>query len=192
MQKLSPAKKLFGVFLILFLSFSSIFIGYINQFFGNSGGKVVLNKKIQNNLNLDLSYNYFLIYFGYVGCESICTPSLSEINRIYNSLPNNIQKKVKVYFVNIKTEIDKDLVDNFAKYFNKSFSGIYLDKNDLDIAAKDFNLQFSKVMLNDFEIDHRGYLYIVKNSQNGLLLENMYTNRPFDTKSISNDIKNLF
>jgi protein SCO1/2 len=189
---MSLKKKLFGVFLII-LSFSSMFlIAYLEQILGNPSGKVNLNKQLQSKPSfIQSDSDYYLIYFGYVGCDSICVPSLSEINHIYNGLNSDFQKKVKVYFVNIKTSIDKDLVDNFAKHFNKNFMGIYLNELELKNISKEFDLKYSTVVLNKFEIDHKGYLYLLKKDKNSYLLKQMYTNRPLNIESITNDLNSL-
>lgn len=187
---MSFQKKLFGVFFIILSFLSIFFIGYINQFLGNSSGKVVINK----DLNKDLLYfikddnKYVLLYFGYVGCTTICEPSLTELSKLGNTLDKN---GIAFYFLNIKPSIDKDVVENYSKYFYKNFNGIYLNSDNLKKISDAFNLKYSNVLINDFEINHTGYLYLIEKVEGGYILKNMYTNRPFDIENISKDLVQL-
>lgn len=193
MEKMSFKKKLFGIFLIIFSSLFIFVIGFLNQFLGNSSGKVELNKKISlNEINfLKNSKNFSLVYFGYVGCDTICMPSLIELNKLKILLDKSNLSDIDIYFVNIQPTLDKDIVDTFAKSFNNNFMGIYLNNEELKKISYVFNLKYSNVLLNNYEVEHTGYLYLVKKSESSFILLNMYTNRPFDIENISKDLLKL-
>lgn len=155
---------------------------------GDSAGKI--NKEIE----LDLDFlkqedsKIVLLYFGYVGCETICTPSMSEINEIYTQVnsPN-----IAVYFVNLLDSQEKSMPDTFAKHFNKKFHGIYLDKLQLQELTNQMRIAYTKSITNEFDINHAGHLYLLVKNDNNYLQKHIYTTRPFNIKTIIKDIQHL-
>ena len=185
---MSLYKKIFGYSLILFSFVFIILIGMPQLYQGNSAGKI--DKEAQ--LHLDFlekeDSKLVLLYFGYVGCETICTPSMSEINEIYTKVKN---ENIAVYFVNLLSSQEKDMPDIFAKHFNKNFHGIYLDTLGLEKLSTQMRIAYTKSPSNEFDINHAGHLYLLLKNEKNYLQKYIYTTRPFNIKTIIEDIQHL-
>ena len=152
--------------------------------------------KIEKEIDLDIDFlkdetsKVILLYFGYVGCESICTPSMTELNRIYSKLNSN---SVSVYFVNLLDSSDKELPQLFAQHFNEKFIGVYLSKKEIQELIKQIRVTTTVSMADTGELNHSGHLYVLlKNSKNiGYKQKYIYTTRPFKESAIVNDINDL-
>lgn len=179
-------KKILGQVLIIF-SFSLLFITFIPMFYSsNNLGKIV--KEIDADLFFlsDSKNEIAMVFFGYVGCTSVCEPALIEINNIYKKLDN---KRISFYFINLLTDIEPSSVDYFVKNINPNFKGIYLEKKEIDKLQKKLNFTFYSTSLSSTPIEHSGFLHIFKKNENGKFLQKfMYTSRPFNVEGITKDL----
>jgi len=187
---ISLYKKVFGYFLILFSLFSILIIGVPQFYSSNNSGRI--DKEIDLKLNFlkNEKAEVVILYFGYVGCDTICVPSLSELDEIYKEIDKT---KTSVYFINLLDIIEKDLPNLFASHFNKDFKGVYLDKSELLKVTKMLNVVYTKSFTNSYELNHAGYLYILqKDKENKSYKQKyIYTTRPFAKTIIVEDIKKL-
>jgi len=153
---------------------------------GDNQGKVILDEPIALPFHIEKEKKVILLYFGYVGCQTICSPSLEEIASIYKEV--NAAEKVAFYFINIAKEAQG--VDAFVHYFHKEFIGVNLsleERMDLMHALRAYS---SDSLSGDGEMSHTGYLYMIKQEQEqSFQLKTMYYTRPFDATSIVMDIK---
>ena len=62
---------------------------------GAKQGKVTLNEAISLPFAVKKENRVILLYFGYLGCQTICTPSLEEISSIYKEA--NLSKGLAFY-----------------------------------------------------------------------------------------------
>ncbi len=149
-------------------------------------GKIELNEAISLPFKVDKNVDVLLVYFGYVGCKTICVPSLEEIAKIYTNLEDT--SKTAFYFINISdNEIE---ADPFAKYFHKEFIGLQLPKKDVSDLMGRLRAYSSDPLVKNGDIYHTGYLYMItQNKENDFTLKNMYYTRPFDVESIILDVK---
>lgn len=127
-----------------------------------------------------------LVFFGYVGCTSVCEPALMEINNIYKELDN---KKISFYFVNLLTDIEPSSVDYFVKNINPDFEGIYLEKEEIKELQKKLNFKFYSTPLASRPIEHSGFLHVFKKDKSGKFIQKfVYTSRPFNVEGITEDL----
>ncbi len=153
----------------------------------NKQGKVTLNEKIDLPFEIKDSVKVILLYFGYVGCSTICEPSLKEISSVYNGLSNTQRDDVNFYFVDITKK--GNLAKEFAHYFNNSFIGLNLDTNSTAKLMADLRAYSSDSIRGNGDISHTGYLYLIKQTQKQFFeLKTIYITRPFDSISIVQDI----
>jgi len=185
LRKIHAASMFFLVVLV------SVLIMIIPTFFTKDISAVSVNKEINLPLILNDSKNIELVFFGYAGCDDICTPRLYAINKFYNTLDNKIKVKVGVKFLDISVPYDKTLPLRFAKFFNNNFKGVYLSKYVLRDYTKAFNVFFSKSLLDDTGYDHTANLYLLKRDKNGKYLRYIYSAYPYDFKQITLDIEEL-
>lgn len=186
---MSLAKKIFGYFLIAFTFFFLIALGFPQLYTSEEKlGRVQSERIIELDMLQEDDGSIVLMYFGYVGCTTICAPAMYEIDKLYKSVGNN---NLKVYFVNLSDIEDHELPDLYARQFNENFHGMYLDTKVLKNLTSEMNVIFTNSPVDSTEISHTGYLYLLQNHKDNYQLKYIYTTKPFNLKLINEDIKNL-
>ncbi len=154
---------------------------------GNKQGKVAMNEKVNLPFKIKDNEKIILLYFGYVGCSTICEPSLKEISSVYDNLLDAQKERVSVYFIDIAK--DTNMAKEFASHFNDSFVGLDLDAIATAKLMADLRAYSSDSLTGNGEISHTGYLYLIKQTQKQVFeLNAIYITRPFDPASIGQDI----
>lgn len=153
---------------------------------GEAQGKVALDEKLELPFEVKKESRVILLYMGYVGCQTICTPSLQESAEIFNHLDDT--SKVSFVFINIAK--DGGGAKEFANYFHKEFIGLELSKKETSKLMRTLHAYSSDALVKGGEVYHTGYLYLITQQTEGNFhLKSMYYTRPFDAISISQDIK---
>lgn len=177
-----------GIILIV-LAFASLFLAVTPSLYSqNSLGRV--NKEIDVNFSFlsNEKSEYVLLYFGYVGCTTVCVPSLKELSLIYNKLD---QKKFSFYFVNLLENSEKETVNGFAKFFNNKFKGVYLNKEEINNVIETLKVKVLPSIMDKYEIDHSSFLYVLKRNQKSYKQIFVYTARPFDENMIASELNKI-
>lgn len=126
-----------------------------------------------------------LLYFGVVGCKTICGPTMQEIDGVYKVLKDN--KDVAVYFINISDLHEGS--DSYAKYFNPAFHGVEINSTELSKFQKELDLYYSKPLTETGDMYHSGHLYLFsQQNENIYKLSQVYITRPFDYRTIQEHI----
>lgn len=153
-------------------------------------GKVSLHEPVSVPLAIQQSpARVILVFFGYVGCRTICVPSLGESAQIMETLSAKERESVAFYFIDIsQNKVDSE---SFAHYFHASFQGIQPPLEETLHFMKQLRAYRSDPLLPDGDIYHSGYLYLIKHetSTNAFVLKTVYYTRPFETKIIVEDIQ---
>lgn len=183
MTKRALLSRIF-MYLIVFLLLGVLGFPLI-MFSESKQGKVVMDEEISLPFIIEKNKKVVLIYFGYLGCQTICTPSLKEIAEIYKEVDK--ADDVVFYFIDISKE-SGDL-DAFVHYFHQDFRGLHLSHESRQTLMKDLRAYSSDSLRGDGEMSHTGYLYLIGQEQKKFSLRAMYFTRPFDIKSIVKDIK---
>lgn len=131
-----------------------------------------------------------LVFFGYVGCPTVCTPRLQEIANIYNDFVQKSQTdKLSVLFVNLQSSMSMQEADIYAKSFHPDFLGVTYDKQKLLTTLRMFQAYYSHSLLDAKEIEHTQFLYFVhKDTNDNYYLNNIYVNTPYDKDTVVNDL----
>lgn len=124
-----------------------------------------------------------LIYFGYVGCTSICIPTMNEFAPTYEEILRK-GKNVPLYFVNLNPNQPKEWVEPFAQSFHPNFKGIWTSWDQTDKLEHDFNLAMS----GEEEISHSSNLYLMVREEGEYVLRRIYTTHPYPIEHILDDI----
>jgi len=134
-----------------------------------------------------------VLYFGYMNCPDICPTTLSDINNAFSLLSKDELKNVQVVFISVDPNRDKlDKLDDYARYFNKSFIGA---TSNLDY-IKDltnrymayFKYEKQKGSAINYTVAHTTRIYLL--NKQGRLSDTLSTHN-IDIKQISNAIKKL-
>ena len=121
-------KYLFGSLLIVILISFPFFTSSIFQF-NTSKKSVEVNKVVKIPYLQKSDKKITLLFFGYVGCEDICTPFLYQLKDLYHHDKwSDIKKNIEVVFVNLVPTFDPEMPMLYAKSIDKDFNGVYLVK----------------------------------------------------------------
>lgn len=174
-------KNIFGGVIFTVLLLSLFLFPFATSFFDKSLSEISVKDSNYSPWYLsNEKKDYALVYYGYVGCTTICIPSLKEIIDLYKKIDER-NLDIPFYFVNIDPTIDPELPNLFVKSFDKRFNGVYLDNEQLKIEEKEFNLLISKGKL---EINHSSNLYLFKKTNSRFLLDKIYITHPYDDKAL--------
>lgn len=186
-MNLFKSKKLYGILLILvsFLLFFSL-----NFLFSFLNDTAKIEKKILTNFKFlkNESKPIVLLYFGYTHCSNVCVVALNKLNELYPLLE---KEKVSIYFINLIDNVEHSETKTYVESFNKDFKGITLNKKDLLEVTSKMKVSFSKSIFNNQEINHSGFLYLLKKEENNYIQKYVYLNSLYDPHMIKNDIKNI-
>jgi len=81
----------------------------------------------------DFKGKVVILAFGYTNCADICPFTLGYLKQLYQSLPNDIQKKLRIVFVTIDPKYDTpEHLNKFVKFFNKDFIGLSGTQEQID------------------------------------------------------------
>ncbi len=180
-------KKVFGISilvltLVLFFSFP-----FLSNFTNKNLSEISIKESPTQPWFLENEKEKFaLVYFGYVGCTTVCIPSLTEIAEIYKKLDEK-NLNIPFYFANIDYKIPSNLPDIFAKSFDKRFNGIYNDSSQINKLKQDFNLLINESVL---EITHSSNLYLFKRENDSYKLYKIYITHPYDIKLLIKALSN--
>ncbi|MGD9716336.1 MAG: SCO family protein [Sulfuricurvum sp.] len=125
-----------------------------------------------------------LVYFGYVGCTSICIPALNEITPLYRKIQRQAHG-VPFYFVNLNPTQDREWVEPFARSFHPDFKGVYADIGQVNRLEKDFNLAIT----GEEEMSHSSNLYLMVRNGSAYELKRIYATHPYHEASVLDDIQ---
>ena len=185
---MSVYKKAFGYFLVVFSLIFIILIGMPQLYMGESAGRISKEIPLELEFLKGEDAKVVLLYFGYAGCETICTPSLHEISEIYTQIQS---KNISVYFINLLDTTPQELPQQFAKHFHQDFHGIYLNTQELQKLQNTINIAFTKSLTNEFELNHAGHLYLLEKNKTTYTQKYIYNTRPFNKKLLIEDIQHL-
>jgi protein SCO1 len=181
-------KRLYGITLIAFMLSLLLIFPFLGTFFSTtSQGSAFQNKTISPFFLKNEQSHIVFVYFGYVGCARICTPSLEEISNAY-TIFKSVEPKIKVYFINLNSDQQHDAPENFAKGFNQEFEGIYATKQQIDELARDYNLAITD---NTNEMGHSSSLFMFVKKPSGYVLKNIYSTHPYPIQQIIVDLQKV-
>ena len=157
-------------------------------FSNENKGFFYINTKIQADFIHSDKPN-LLIYFGYVGCNDICTPFLHKLSQFYESQEFQIlRKETDVFFINLTPNIEPSQADSFVKSFHKEFKGIYLSRKEIQNLDRNYKLFFSDDLINQDEMNHTDYLYFITNNKDSKILKSIYFTHPLRTQKLIHDM----
>ncbi len=181
-------KQLFGVALIAVMLSLLLVFPFLGTFFSKNSKGTAFGENTISPFFLEKEHSHIVfVYFGYVGCTKICTPSLEEISKEYPAF-KKIEPNVKVYFVNLNPDQPQDAPDMFAKAFHREFEGVYARQQQIEALAQAYNLAITG---KDSEMGHTSSLFMFVKKPSGYVLKNIYSTHPYPTKQIIIDMQKV-
>jgi protein SCO1/2 len=182
--------KLFTIALA-FLFFLVVPFFYSFFFSINTKNAIEVNKEV----NIDFiksDKKVVLLFFGYVGCEDVCTPILQKLSDLYDSKEfETLRESVDIIFVNLTPEVEEFQPDLFAKFFNNNFLGVYLSKKSVLSIDRNFGLFFSRGLMDVNKLNHTDHIYLIQNSLDAKILKSIYPTHPIKKQKLIDDIMHL-
>ncbi|PHM17412.1 MAG: hypothetical protein CJD30_06495 [Sulfuricurvum sp. PD_MW2] len=181
-------KQIVGISLITFMLSLLFVFPFLGTFFsGNSRGTAFENNTISPFFLQNENSHIVFVYFGYVGCAKICTPSLEEISSAYRNL-KDVEPRLKLYFVNLDPTQSSDGPDIFAKAFNEEFQGVYATQQQIEELSRAYNLAITG---RENEMGHTSSLFMFVKRPSGYVLKNIYATHPYPIKQIMIDLQKV-
>ena len=123
--------------------------------------------KLFNNNNLKNHWSF--LFFGFTNCGFVCPTTLTELNKLYNSLKKQLPQNLIPQIVFISVDPERDTVKRLNSYvtaFNKQFIGLRGDElkieqleNEMHIVAIKNQAEGSKK--NNYTIDHTAEILVI-------------------------------
>jgi len=181
-------KKIAGFILLLLMLSLLIFFPLTAHLFGDHAHSVKMEKRdiFIPFLEHEKAKAVF-IYFGYVGCTSICIPTLNAFTPMYRRIQKHAPDTA-FYFVNLNPTQPREWVEPFARSFDPLFHGIYATKTEVEQFERDFNLA---VTSDNEEMSHSSNLYLLIREHNHYVLKRIYVTHPYSEQQIIDDLEIL-
>ena len=183
---MSKKKLFFGILLIIISFVMVAFINFVYIF--NDYGKIEKEITVDFKFLKEEKKDITILYFGFTGCSNICIIALNQLNNLYKTIDD---EKVSVYFINLLTDVEENLSNDYAKSFNKNFIGLDFTKQELFKITSKLKVNFAPSLLNKEEINHTGFLYLLEKKDKTFVQKYVYTNTPYDLDLIKKDINKL-
>ena len=134
-----------------------------------------------------------LFSFGFTHCPNVCPTTLSDLAKVYHSLPENDLQRVQVLFVSVDPRRDRpDVMKKYVPYFDKSFIGLTGSEPQIAEAAKAYGAfyemaQDSVEKPDNYSVNHSAFTYLITPSGKWKLIYNF--DQLSDPKKIVQDIE---
>lgn len=155
-----------------------------------SEGRLHVHKPVVFPKSTPILKNHILVFFGYVGCPTICTPRMNEIATIYKDfVQKSSSNELSVLFINLQSTMSTEEADVYAKAFHPEFMGVTYENKELLMTLRMFQAYYSHSLIDSKEIEHTQFLYFVhKDTRNDFYLNNIYIHTPYKKEIVVNDL----
>jgi protein SCO1 len=136
-----------------------------------------------------------LFSFGFTHCPNVCPTTLSDLAKVYQTLPAKDREKVQILFVSVDPRRDKpETMKNYVPYFNDSFIGLTGTEAQIAEAAKAYGAYYefihdSAANPDAYTVNHSALIYLISPEGNWKLLYNF--DQLGDSKKMVQDIEQV-
>ncbi|MBV9672492.1 MAG: SCO family protein [Verrucomicrobia bacterium] len=136
-----------------------------------------------------------LFSFGFTHCPNVCPTTLSDLGKVYRSLPERERAKVQVVFISVDPQRDKpELLKNYVPYFDKSFIGLTGSPEQIAQTAKAYGAYYEKVHTpgedpDVYFMDHSAFIYLISPDSRWKLIYNF--DQLHQTQKMVGDIERI-
>jgi hypothetical protein len=160
LQEMKSIKALLVLFIVLFISPGVFVFGTGNIFKSHQlEGKIVdAGYLLQGSLN-DIE----ILFFGYVGCGSVCPQSLQMLSGLIEQLKcDNSLKKIGAVFADVASIETMVPADYYARSISPAIKGVNLNKEELTRAHRDFGVVARQTGRSHLEISHTDHFFVLE------------------------------
>lgn len=151
--------------------------------------KVALNEPIEAAfLEPYKHHTRLLLFFGYVGCEQVCSPFLDAMQRFY---ARHEDIATPLVFINLLEGASSDDAQHFVAFFDPRFIGMSLPSHVWQKLQKAFRLYVTTSLLDESVLNHTDYVYVIRRDTQGWVIEDFYFTKPLDEALLYQQLKEL-
>lgn len=104
-----------------------------------------------------------VFFFGYMFCPDYCPTTMTTLNAALGKMKPEDAARVQVVFVTVDPRRDTpELLTQYVKAFNPSFTALYGTEAEVAAAAKEFKIIYQKAQVKDkntYLVDHSTQMY---------------------------------
>ncbi len=105
-----------------------------------------------------------LVFLGYTHCPDVCPMTLTDMSKIYQAIPAELQKEFQFIFLSVDPK--RDTIDHLAQYishFDDDFVAITGEKEEIDKLTFSIGGVYAINSENEdfYTVDHSGRIFII-------------------------------
>ncbi|WP_196140078.1 SCO family protein [Aliikangiella sp. G2MR2-5] len=105
-----------------------------------------------------------LVFVGYTHCPDVCPMTLNDMSKIYQAIPESLQKKFQFTFLSVDPK--RDTVEHLAQYishFEEDFVAITGEKEEIDKLVFSIGGVYAINSESEdyYSVDHSGRIFII-------------------------------
>lgn len=159
-------KKRISIFLFIFFQIlTQMSFGKTLVFSSPKGGDFKIGKAPMPIINTkDFRGSQLILLFGFTQCKSVCPFSLRNIKNTIDKLKPEDQKNIKVVFISVDNERDKNLqIQDFLKPYGPNFIGATGTDRELKKLLAQYGARYYRYKTENKKIlvDHTSDIFIV-------------------------------
>ena len=131
-----------------------------------------------------------LVFFGFVGCKSICPTALQTVAGAVNELSEKQQSSVQLLFVNLTENPPMD-IQVYASSFHKNFYAHQADTKKPNHILQQFGVRVENPSGSKEVMEHSAHLYFLLEDGEDWNMRRVYTQSPFQKQKILRELKSL-
>ncbi len=143
--------------------------------------------------NDNLKGHWTILLFGFSHCGDVCPLSMTELNKMYLQLQNELpaDKLPQVAFISVDPARDTpEVLHNYVKNYNPNFTGATGDAANLNIFVKEMGVYYAKKASQDpnvYGMDHSSQVFLFNPDGNWIGILNF----PFQAAQLTKSYENL-
>ena len=158
--------KLLSSFLLVLLMGIPVLMVVGASYFNPSHSYDVVNDQFLSESENDIE----ILFFGFVGCASVCPSSLSMLATLLES-QNKFKSSARVgatfVDINLSGAVDETQVENYSRLFSDKIRGINPDEKDLEKMKREFSLRITSNRRSEEMITHTDHYFVLARSSDG-------------------------
>lgn len=145
------------------------YMGWLNK--AVSPVSLVKMKAIEAPFLQSSQASTMLVYFGFVGCHSVCPMALSTMAKVYQQVN---QTDLALSFVDLREEADAQAVDRFTRSIHPSIAGWHYDKVQLTYLTTQFGISAQVDASDTSQLVHTDAIFLLHKDQDSWYLYQVY------------------
>lgn len=176
-ERVSSRKIVGGTVFLLFNVVVVAALPWIGPF-GGLGDGLQSEREISASFLAEAEEDKLLVFFGYVGCGTVCPVSMASLRTVYTSYRADYpEETLGVIFIGLPLPGEPILAgsaDHYAKFFHEDFRGYDLSSSTISQAVGEFGISFAPSLTEPAILNHSAFIYLLQRSETGWGLKRTY------------------